>query len=102
MEFRHEQDPKAQGWYRWPYVYLHGIAEKRNAERGSIEGWDTAADIFVANGPMPTEVGEYRANLYGREVVAVLAVRDAFFNGRVAEIDDPEGLAHAREPDSWR
>lgn len=97
-----------RGKHSWHFVYLHGQAEqlsgqiyqeyigRRECERG-------ADDIFSADCPMPSEPGEYSAELYGHPVIAVIdyACRN-FLCGRVALVDDEAALAHCRTPQDWR
>ena len=105
-----QSDPAApEGDYIWHFVYLHGEAEALNQEMADKGGWHederhwSPSDCFVSDQPMPPD-GDYDALLYGRPVKVVIRKRKHanYLCGRVACIDDPEGLAHALSPDDWR
>lgn len=100
----YDPDRPADAW-RWPFVYLHGKAEDLVRVLSYAKEWENSApDIFVASKPMPPEAGEWSVKLYGIPAVAVIARRDGTSHlcGRVALLDDQEGLAHARRPEDWR
>ncbi len=99
----HEYDPTAPSpAFRWPFAYLHGEAETLMDSTQRERGWKwSAPDIFESDQPMPKEPGEYKADLYGKEVIVVVARRHSGLDGRAALVSDGEGLAHCREVDSW-
>jgi len=104
-------------WHRWPFVYLHGEAERMNM-RAFSEGGE-APDICMANMPMdefipcvgnglpcrswkglvsiPCEVNDIPA-------VCVLAQNglDVVFGGRIALVKDFSALQHVMQPTDWR
>lgn len=83
--------------HRWPFCYLHGNAEFEYDEAES----GPAADLFVADAPMPEAVGNYLVFIGGEPAVAVLATRYNIVCGRVALISDTEALAHALDVEAW-
>lgn len=98
-------DPAAPSNTLWHFVYLHGEAEGVASELTYRNNWpDGAADLCVLDGTHPTTPGEYPVTLYGRDAVAVLADRglSGHLSGRVALMDDADGLAHARNVAEWR
>lgn len=113
----HPCDPTApHPRHVWSYVYLHGLAERRNeAEAARHNYWsdkpaddDTrpwpAPDLFVSDVPRPLAEGDWQAFLYGHPVLIVYRLyRPNIFGGRAACLDDPEGFAHACHwPQEWR
>lgn len=108
---RHQQDPAVADhsrWHCWHYCYLHGDAERLNESTAREEQFAdednlTAADLFVADAPMPEADGIYLVEVYGKMALAVISQR--WFKargGRVALAADPEGLKHALTPEDWR
>ncbi len=104
LEFYHLSDP-ANKQHRWPFVYLHGAAERHNEEQQRQHGdwkWE-APDLFEANQPMPVVEGDYPAMLYGMRVVAFLRMRHDHLHGRVASPDgDTIAFLHAQNVKEWR
>ena len=97
----HADDPDPAAKFRWPFVYLHRMAERMNEQIGRLHRWDSAPDLLSADQPMPVSPGQYPVTLYGVPALAVLALRWEVYGGRVALLDDPEGLAHAQNPQEW-
>jgi hypothetical protein len=106
----HQADPNRRGrrndW--WPFAYLHGAAEIHNEQVSRLAGWEpedeeTAADLFVADCPMPDKEGEYEGMLYGMPVVIVLSRRPrlGWLCGRISCPADEEGSRHARSVREW-
>jgi hypothetical protein len=106
--FRHDNDPEGSTYYRWHFVYLHGLAERHNEQTAEENGWEWAApDMVSCDRPMPAEGGDYPAVLYGLAVVAVLRSRSGLRSGRAAAVNVPsrEAMAewrHAQRPEEWR
>lgn len=103
--FYHERDPAAPTPnHVWYYVYFHGQAEDLNGDMPEKNGWNWApSDLFLADQPMPTKPGEYRASLYGQPLIVVLSYRhnNTIFGGRAALASDKVALAHVRRPQDW-
>jgi len=112
----HRCDPAApRPNYVWHYVYLHGLAERRNeaeAERHNYWSdkpadddtrvWATP-DLFVCDTPPPPGEADWQAFLYGHPVLVVCRLyRLNICGGRAACLDDPTGFAHACRPEEWR
>lgn len=102
--FYHWSDPNVvQPNYAWHFIYLHGKAEYFNQSRCGANDWYwNAPDLILSNVPIPEEPGEYRAKLYGKDVIAVLADRHGWMSGRACFEDDLEALAHCRDVAAWR
>ncbi len=108
MRAFHRDDPAARDLHLWHFCYAHAAAERLCDER-LTEWFDPdelpAGDLLAFDEPMPSQPGEYPGTLYGRPCVAVLAHRHGdrtWLSGRLALLDDPVGLAHARTPEDWR
>lgn len=100
----HLGDPNRKT-HHWPFVYLHGWAEEKNALLQDLKHWDDiAADCVSADQPLPTVEGDYPGMLYGMEVTIFLRKRFGWTNlcGRVACPEDKVGYAHASKPEDWR
>jgi hypothetical protein len=100
--FYHAGDPDAPRSL-WHFVYLHGLAQSQNDARALSRDFnDEAGDLIACSSPMPEHAGEYKASLYGDEVVVVLADRGGWLGGRAALACDAHALAHVRKPKDWR
>lgn len=102
----HPHDPlKPKLVYDWPFVYLHGKAQEELSQSEEAGGWQPHAhDIFLADKSMPALVGELHVLVYGKLAIAVFSKRhlDGCLSGRVALVDDLDGLTHARHVAQWR
>lgn len=75
----------------WNYCYLHGTAE-------AIMGHD----CFIADAPMPTEVGMYLVTVDWQVAIAVIDYHYGILSGRVVLANDTEALQHALNEKEWR
>jgi hypothetical protein len=103
MKLFHSYDPEAKNAHRWHFCYLHGKAENHNEEVAEQNGWEwDAPDLFLVDEPMPRVGGNYIADLYGKEVVIVVAMHLGHLGGRAA-INDPSlpCYKHAHSPEEW-
>lgn len=107
MHVFHRSDPTVRQlpkFYNWYFCYLHGLAEEVNSHVAEGKGWEwNAPDLFVADEPMPTVAGKYIANLYGREIVIVIAEHNGPHLGGRAAINEPllPCYQHANTPEEW-
>lgn len=108
LEFFYATEENYYKYHRWPFVYLHGEAER-------IEGFDYT-DLCVCNIPMDECVDdallwksrtviEFPCKVHGLDAIAVIGRRseyDRYFSGRIALLHDEEALKHARDIAAWR
>lgn len=104
--------------HRWPFVYLHGQAERMNDQIFNEGG--EAPDICMANEPMDNYIpcvgnglpcvswkGTVSIPCLVNDTPAVCVLSshrstDGHFGGRIALVKDIEGLRHALSPLEWR
>ena len=108
LEFFYATEENYDKYHRWPFVYLHGEAER-------IEGFDYT-DLCVCNIPMDKcvddsllrksrSVVELPCKVHGLDAIAVIgrrSKRDPYLAGRVALLSDEKALKHARDIVAWR
>ena len=103
-------------WHRWPFVYLHGMAERINM--ASFEEGGEAPDICLANESMDNYVPCIGNGLPVQSwddslsipclvndspAVCVLYQRPLVgFGGRIALVEDLVALQHVVVPGDWR
>jgi hypothetical protein len=116
LKFIHADQNKDSLWHRWPFVYLHGEAERMNTKAFSEGG--QAPDICMANIPMdefvpcvgnglPCRSWEGTVSIpcevNGKPAVCVLSQdRIGSFGGRIALVQDFQALQHVMQPKEWR
>lgn len=93
-------DPDATDKLRLPFAYLHGKLEEINIQKQEMEGWKAnyASDIFLIDDVMHSP-GTYLGQFYDRFALIVI---DSEMEGRIALLDDIQGLSHIINPDNWR
>jgi len=107
MNIYHFSDPAVHSLpviHNWWFCYLHGVAQHINEAEAKANGWDwQAPDCFVTDEPYPEKAGEYIGNLYGNEVVIVVAPHLGGLGGRAA-INNPKApcYKHVHNPEEWR
>lgn len=104
-------------WHRWPFVYLHGEAERMNMQAFNDGG--EAPDICMANMPMDEFVPcignglpcqswkgtlSIPCEVNGIPAVCVLSQNRlaGVFGGRIALVKDFTALQHVMQPTDWR
>lgn len=97
----HYSDPNAKNYHPWHFVYAHGEAEIYNGQQMQHLEDRSADDLLCSDQPMPTQEGEYKAKLYGKDVIVVIA-KNHFLKGRAALTTDIVALEHCRKPEDWR
>ena len=115
LKFTHSDQNKDLLWHRWPFVYLHGEAERMNMQAFSEGG--EAPNICMANKPMDEFVPcvgnglpcqswkgtiSIPCEVNGKPAVCVLSQDRGIFGGRIALVQDFPALQHAMQPMSWR
>lgn len=100
-----ETDPAVpETLYRWPFVYLHGAAEKIFEDITTARSLPcTPYDIFLADTPMPTEPGLHAVNLYSHPAIAHLSSVEhrTMLIGRVVLLNDYKNHPYLMNPSNW-
>ena len=96
-------DARADLFYSWPFVYLHGELEKLNRENMEKNEWEwSAPDIAVFSELRPGRAGTYTADYYGHPCVIVIAEANGHLAGRVClDIPDSEDYLHVHTVKDW-
>lgn len=118
LKFIHaDQSNKELLWHRWPFVYLHGEAERMNMQ--AFDDGGEAPDICMANMSMDEFVPcvgnglpcrswkgivSIPCEVNGQAAVCVLAQNgsEGLFGGRIALVKDFTALQHVMQPSEWR
>lgn len=112
LEFVHRNAETENDHHIWPFVYLHGEAERMNEEAFSNGG--DAPDLCMANEPIEKYIPDglhgraYKAIncvVGGKPAIVVLAKtlgENGPVCGRISLVDDVEAMRHTYTPENWR
>ena len=88
--------------YRWPFVYLHGEAQKVFDYQMKLQDISAPNDIFETDQPMPGVPGLFYVNVYGLPAIANLQpYTSKLMRGRVVLLSDLSNHDYLCNPKLW-